>query len=303
MTNDSGQIATYVDEVRAALGDLPASRRDDLLEDLPAHLSEVAAEDPSTPLRERLGSPATYAAELRAALEPAAAGRPRQAWAARWAASWERLRDRLAVLDQRGGRLLGYERVSEFARLLVPAWWVLRGYLAAMVVAAVLDNRGRDLGLLPRLGGSTIAGIAILAGFIAGSVWLARRTRALNRWQRQAMGVATAALVVFGLAGFISVDENERWDWGPSTYVSVNPYENVQDVYPVDENGRLLTGVRLIDQEGNPLDIGWDSCDNFNWYDEASGYTYPRCPENAPWWMPAPSELPPTPIGSPGLAE
>jgi hypothetical protein len=293
MTSDSGQIATYLDEVRAALGDLPASQRDDLLEDLPAHLSEVVAEDPSTPLREWLGPPAAYAAELRAALGPAAG--ERQPARARWAARWERLRGWLAGLDQRSGRWLGYERASDFARLLVPAWWVLRGYLAAMIVVAVLDDSGNP-GLLPRLGGSTLAGIVILVGFIAGSVWLARRTRALNRWQRRAMGAVTAALAVFGLAGLASVDANERGNNWQTRYVSENPYESVQDVYPVDENGRLLIGVRLIDQEGNPLDIGWVSCDEFDWYDEESGYTYPRCPAEAPWWMPTPDE-------SPGLAE
>jgi hypothetical protein len=36
-----------------------------------------------------------------------------------------------------------------------------------------------------------------------------------------------------------------------------NPYDAVGDVYVYDENGRLLENVRLFDQEGRPIDLGW----------------------------------------------
>lgn len=59
MTDDSGrtgtaadrtaEVAGYLAAVREELADLAPSERDDLLEDLAAHLTEVAAEDP-TPL-------------------------------------------------------------------------------------------------------------------------------------------------------------------------------------------------------------------------------------------------------------
>jgi hypothetical protein len=298
MTNESGQtvvdsrageIADYVEQVRAALGDLPLRAREDLLEDLPAHLAEVAAEDP-VPLADRLGPPAAYAAELRAAADPAADPAPRSA-AERWRARWDRTRDGLGRLDHRAGPLLGYERVSEFGRLLVPAWWVLRGYLVAMLAVTLVDRHGQ-LGLLPRLGGSTLVALAILAAVIAGSVWLGRRTPDLSQWQRRGVGVAGAFLVLFGFAGFAGVDENERWGWpGVTEYVSDNPYGGVQDVYPVDGEGRLLTDVTLLDQDGNPLDIGWISCDEvLDQFDPVPAVTYPRCPGEAPWWLPAPGE-------------
>jgi hypothetical protein len=303
MTNDSGQsvvdsradeVARYVEEVRAALADLPAQERDELLEDLPAHLSEVAAEDPA-PLRDRLGPPQAYAQELRAATGPA--GRePRGTRAERWAARRERLRGQLSRLDRRAGPLLGYERASELGRLLLPGWWVLRGYLAAMVVVTLLDQQGQ-LGLVPRLGGSTPAGWAILAGFVVGSIWLGRRTPGLGRWQRRAMYVATAFLVVVGIDGFVGLDDNQRWGWpGGTDYVSYNPYENVQDVYPVDENRQLLTDVRLLDQHGNPIDIGWLTCNEDDpegdpWLAaEEPELTYPRCLAEVPWWLPAPAD-------------
>ncbi len=61
--------------VRAALSDLPAPARDQLLADLEDHLAEVAAESEQS-LTERLGAPEAYAAELRAAYG-AAPGRRR----------------------------------------------------------------------------------------------------------------------------------------------------------------------------------------------------------------------------------
>jgi hypothetical protein len=285
------EIARYVEEVRAALGDLPASECDDLLEDLPAHLSEVAAED-ATPLQDRLGPPAAYAAELRAAaLHPADLGGRRRAGIFRWRGRWERARGWLGSLDLRAGRALGYERASEFTRLLVPAWWVLRGYLAAMLVVTLLDNRppaAGEIGLIPRLGGSSLAGWIILAGFIAGSVWFARRYPRLGRWPRRVVFAASAYLVLFGISTFTTVDGNQRWGWpGPNTdYVSVNPYDDVEDVYPVDQDGRLLTDVTLLDQRGNPLDIGWPVCGET--FDDDPAVTYPRCPADAPWWLPGP---------------
>ena len=56
----------YLAGVREALADLPEDVRDELLEDLPAHFAEVLAEHDGS-LDDRLGPPAAYAADLRAA--------------------------------------------------------------------------------------------------------------------------------------------------------------------------------------------------------------------------------------------
>ena len=57
------EITAYVAAVRAALAGLPEATRDELLEDLPEHLAEVAADDVGS-LVDRLGPPSVYAAEL-----------------------------------------------------------------------------------------------------------------------------------------------------------------------------------------------------------------------------------------------
>lgn len=66
-------VARYAAAVRAALADLDEGARRSLLEDLEAHLSEVAAES-DVPLAQRLGRPEAYAAELRAAYGASARG-------------------------------------------------------------------------------------------------------------------------------------------------------------------------------------------------------------------------------------
>src|SRR5438094_656122 len=59
-------VASYASAVRAALGALPDTERESLLEDLENHLAEVASES-GLSLQERLGKPEDYAAELRSA--------------------------------------------------------------------------------------------------------------------------------------------------------------------------------------------------------------------------------------------
>ncbi|HWG94036.1 MAG TPA: hypothetical protein VNU66_07435 [Mycobacteriales bacterium] len=57
----------YLAEVAGELADLPVEERADLLEDLALHLAALDAEGDVRPVGVRLGTPAAYAAELRAA--------------------------------------------------------------------------------------------------------------------------------------------------------------------------------------------------------------------------------------------
>lgn len=65
------QLELYAERVRAALGELPAGEADEILGDLRRHLSDLAGELDGEPtmdvLTAKLGSPESYAAELRAA--------------------------------------------------------------------------------------------------------------------------------------------------------------------------------------------------------------------------------------------
>ncbi|WP_433347387.1 HAAS signaling domain-containing protein [Micromonospora sp. CA-111912] len=303
MTVMEQEIADYVTRVRAALADLPPTVRDELTEDLAEHLAEVAVEGDES-LAARLGTPEAYAAELRAAAGaggPAAARNLDQRAAA--VTSW--LRARLRATDLRLGPILGYAAASEYLRLLRPAWWVLRGYLAAMLITVI--TTGAPFGLLPRLGGSTLAALLLLAVCVVASVWLGRRTPTLGRWPRIALRAGTAVLAVFAFAGF--VDADDRLGWNESGYQPAAeqvPY--VRDVFVYDSEGRLVENARLFDQDGNPIRLGYRECVREGLPEGTMTLVpaYPYCPEHAPFRTgpvgPRPSSVPPTAVPVPPTA-
>ncbi|HEY6595670.1 MAG TPA: hypothetical protein VI011_16465 [Asanoa sp.] len=280
------EIRAYADAVRRALADLPAKTRDELLDDLPDHLAEVAAEGEGT-LVDRLGSPAAYAAEVRAAAGLRGPGPTGRSIDDRLIAAWGDARDRLRVADRKLGPAIGYRSLSDYLRLLRPAWWVVRGYLAAMVVAVI--TTGSAVGLLPRLGGSTLAAILILGMFVPASIWFGRREHRLARGPRFVVGLATAFLVLFGVVGLLNV-RSSGYGGGGEVYQPTygNPLDSVQDVFVYDEQGNPLTNVRLFDQDGQPIRIGYPG-----WCQTAevgvdprpveAQPAYPYCPDRAPY--------------------
>jgi hypothetical protein len=298
------EISRYVEQVRAALADLPAPVRDELLEDLPEHLAEVLAEGEGS-LVDRLGEPSAYAAELRAsaALDtpPAAPGFGQRAGAA-----WQRTRDRLHRVDRRVGPVLGYQTASEFMRLLRPGWWVLRGYLAAMLFAFLTS--GNPPGIFPRPGGSVVIGFVALVGFVIGSVWLGSRRPQLTRWPRRILIGATALALVFGMVAVLGIDARSRHSAPGPVYYQSDPFAEVQDVYVYDSQGRLVEGARLFDENGQPILLGYpDRCLRISddptvvelgryVYPHSARqgpqYVYPFCPEWAPFTLPTPEPSP-----------
>ncbi|MEV6299438.1 hypothetical protein AB0M02_08540 [Actinoplanes sp. NPDC051861] len=301
------EIALYVEEVRQALADLPATTREELLEDLPEHLAEVLAEGPGT-LTERLGTPQAYAAELRASAGVTGSVPRPPGGAARLAELRGRLGEAVRRADVRVGPLLGYAKASEFLALLRPGWWVLRGYLAAMAFAILVDGNAGPLGLLPRLGDNELVGLLLAAAFIVGSIWLGRRGVPAKRLPRLAMRAATVGLALFAVVGFFEADGDTRdFTDSPDTVTYINDYQDVQgvqdvqDVFVYDGQGRLVQGAQLFDQNGNPIRFGEPGCVDEatgNWY-PARGLGYPYCPERAPFRAaPSPSEPSSSPSAS-----
>lgn len=299
MTVTGQEITDYVERVRAALADLPPQARDELTEDLPEHLTEVAAEADGS-LVDRLGTPEAYAAELRAA---AGAGDPaagRRALERRITAVLGRTRARVGRVDARLGPLVGHATAGEFLRLLRPAWWLARAYLAAMLVTAISTNG--PLGLLPRLDGNEFVGLLMFAGLVVGSIWLGRRTPELRTWRRWAVHAGAVVLALFAVGAVANVDDHARSGYGygyESTSVQ-NPYDQVQDVFVYDSEGQLVENVRLFDQNGTPIRLGWPACDDPALPDvNAVQRSYPYCPQQAPF-RPRPPADRPLPPGSNG---
>jgi hypothetical protein len=248
--NQASDVATYAASVRAALSDLPADQANVLLEDLEDHLNEIAA-DPGGPLTERLGPPEQYAQELRIAYGAAHVSSERQDPA---------LRD----LQRARAWLMGsewYGQVRAFVPELRPAWWVLRGYLAALILTAAF-SAGYSLGPIPDP--TTKRGLAeILAAGVA--IWLSvrigRRSRKLPQGARF---LAVSANVLIALVAVVVLGSMHRFVYseliGTSTpeqspFTAAFAAGPVSNIYPYSQDGKPLTNVLLFDQDGRPITV------------------------------------------------
>ncbi|WP_432980003.1 HAAS signaling domain-containing protein [Dactylosporangium sp. CA-233914] len=265
-SSSSLEIDYYLERVREALADLPEDVRDDLVEDLPAHLAEVLQEQ-GGPLVERLGPPAAYAAELRAA----AGVETRSAAARRSRIDLDKWRARLRTADEKTGRVLGYERATDFLRLLRPAWWVVRGITIVVVIFAL------DIVPIDRI--DDPIGWAFMAIAVVASVRLGATGRP-NLHRFVGYGITGVALIG-ALILATNLDGIVYRFTGTNTYTPVpyNPYSDVVDVYPVDQDGRPLEHVTLYDQDGNPISLGdaWRCSSSMN-QEPPSTPSYPLCP-------------------------
>lgn len=251
----------YLADVRAHLAGLTEDERDDLLDDLAAHLHEAAADDPRPPA-EVLGPPDRFAAELMASAGlDDRSGPPGP-------------ESRLARLRDRGRRLSDHRwtrATLDFLPELRPAWWVLRGYLAVLGLAVVFGDGDGDLAAFPVPSlGSPVVGLAAVVAAIVLSVRLGRSAGASRTGVRLANGVA----VVLGLVAVGHVqagmdngfavdqaawaDDRHLIDQGPGGEVLLSPAggEPVTNIYAYDGNGELIPDVLLYDQDGRPLDLG-----------------------------------------------
>lgn len=176
----------YLKEVAPHLEALPEEERAELLEDLAQHLREIAAEE-GAPLRERLGPPEDYAAELLASAGVTPQGRARPRLVNRGVASFERLK-----------RSMVGEELVRLAPVLAPAWWIGRAYLAVLLLGAV-DRGGFSGGIpVPHLAGSPALGLLGVALAIPVSVRLGQRR--LPRAGRLAVVAGNVVLALFALS-------------------------------------------------------------------------------------------------------
>src|SRR5829696_3000807 len=148
------QAQDYLAAVEHELADLPAEDRNALLEDLAQHLDALAAEDDERPVAVRLGPPAEYAVDLRAA-----AGLPARGSAVRPAAPG--LRERLdAVL---AAAAPAAREVRRLLGELRPAWWVLRGYLLVLAPCLLARDGVSDFPVPAPLGSHAVGLLLVVA--------------------------------------------------------------------------------------------------------------------------------------------
>jgi HAAS len=233
------EVSEYLAAVRAALDDLPATERDDLLAEVEPSLLDAASETGGN-VSARLGPAEDFAAELRTAagLQPPA-GRVDEG-------------PRLLLLAR---RLARSSRPRDLRRL-APIWWVVRAYL---LVAAIALAAGASWSLryvfVPHLSTAWL-GLLVIAAAVALSVWIGLRT------PRVTYLVVLGNLVLLGLA--IPVLSHFRHRQLPVQVVTVPIYQpsqgltlngvSVTNIYPFSRQRRLLHDVLLYTGAGTPLD-------------------------------------------------
>lgn len=242
-TSARPEVRDFVDRIRAFLADLDADEQQDLTAGLEADLADLVDERGT----EALGDPAAYARELRvAAGHPAEMRPPPGGRGLRLAAmdaidsahaSWDRLLDSLPG-DPRG-----------FLTALQPAWWVVRGWVAWMVIQGVqgptlmLDNIWRVL----------------LAVCVVVSVQAGRRSWGLGRLLASSV---LARLLLLGVNVFAlcmtpgavndltwHVAEQRAWDLGYSNSEVI--YDNPEVITFQD---RQICELQVRDLQGNVVE-------------------------------------------------
>ena len=240
---------------------------------------------------DRLGPPAAYAAELRATAGVAAPRGQRGEFLATWAA---RVRAATRSLDLRAGRLLGYEHASDFGRLLRPGWWVLRGYLAAVVILAVFAPG--PFGLLPTF---NVIWLAIVGLAIVGSVRLGKIPYRLP--SRPAVLAVVGNVAVLLVALVVGIEHRANTEYLPQPTGSYqDPYDGVK-IFPYDRDGKPLRDVQLVDQNGDSIYLGDNYVCGEPYEEHTPAPAYPACGRSHPY--PSLSPLPrPTATPSPSPA-
>lgn len=245
----SREAQDYLEGVAAQLADLPDEDRADLLDELASHLDELAAES-DAPLATRLGTPADYAAELRASAGLPPARSPGRA----------------------GSHLLGRARaartrpdvraVEQFLVVLRPMWWVVRAWVVVGLLALPNQPSWSSPLLLVPVIGSGFVGFALLAAAVFVSVQWGRRPpapRSRLRW----LVVATNVVAVLGCGPVLASLNEQAHDGVYRYYVERVPPSHgvwasahrVRNVYVYDAAGNALTDVRLFDQRGRAISL------------------------------------------------
>lgn len=256
-------VAAFVAQVRGLLGDLSEEDRLELTEGLEADLADQVAERGGG----ALGDPEAYARELRAAagFDPV----PRRRLRTRAPRS---LAETLDEFRARWEALVSRPRIALAWTVLValrPAWWAVRAWAAAVVVARLVPG-WYDYGFVWLPGVHPVLALVILAGCLAGSALVGLG----KAWPGGERGTpARTVLLLLNVAAVVALPlingqldqqswnrysegyANARLDGGGLGQGVVNGGEQVCNIAAYDAGGQPLTGVQLFDQAGRPLDV------------------------------------------------
>lgn len=250
------EVAAFAAAIRTHLDDLPAEDVDDLTGGLEADLLEQASDHDGTLT---LGDPELYAAELRASAgfpERSAATLPKRRW-----------RDAIVaactdVVRRIRSTMVG-AWVIDFAIVLRPAWWLLRGWAVYELATLAVGKFSMDP-LTPGRWPFLLAAVFVSVQWGRGKWLPASWLKAV----RTLVSIVTALALPFLLAAAINSTG--------TTYLTVTQFTEpapdqtglwidgarVSNIFAYDAEGNPLTNVQLFNQIGEPLTtVGSDYVD------------------------------------------
>jgi len=147
--------ASYLTRVAAGLADLAAEDREEVVQDLEAHLAEIGDDE----VESTLGTPEAFVDEFRhsAGLTTSEA--------VAIPSIVERARSRLAEWSTRLSELTHWQSFR-------PVWLWTRGWLLVSAWSVLYDVEGFRRFPIPTIGGSSMAGLILVVGATVLSLWL-----------------------------------------------------------------------------------------------------------------------------------
>ncbi len=239
----------FLDQVRELLGDLTDEDREEVIQDLEAHLEDLGV----TSIEQSLGTAEAFVDEFRASAGLSAdSTKPRGRVSTlvdgvvdRWMASWEH-----PVIAQ----------LNKLTEPLRPAWPWIRAWLALMLVAfgTAWDGVVFRRFPIPSVNGSAVTGLAALALVTWISVTAQRRGHRTRRLTGGILNLAAAIAILIGVFAPYAL----MTSWAANSYQHqdtvtaygglVGPYGDISNIHAYDRDGNPVE-VLLYDQDGNPL--------------------------------------------------
>jgi hypothetical protein len=238
MTTAVSTIKTdYLDRVASGLGDLPDDDREEVLQDLRAHLAELDEEE----VEAALGSPDEFVAEFRAS-----AGLDEEVGKIRkWTLTTTRAR-----LEETSRRLADLVRWKTWR----PLWIWTRGWLLLSTIAVFSGGTAFRRFPIPTVEDSTIVGLVLLIVATWVSVWLDRRktgVRQVGSFLYSTVVVLCLFSSLFWVRDVARASHFEE-DFAYTERLIGPEGETISNIYAYDLDGDPVQ-VLLFDQGGRPL--------------------------------------------------
>lgn len=248
------EVRSYLEAVRAHLGDIPDCDVEELLDDLEGHLLEVAAEDDGS-LEDRLGPPSVYAEELRITAGLPVSEPSDVKLSRRIVRRFDRSAARRLIDAASGSQFAGALRA--FLPELRPGWWVLRGYVLVAAISLLQTETYGTNPFVPYIGGSYALGAIAVVAAIWGSIALGRASVNQPRLRRASI-VASLFIAGLGVAGVTQAADtayfyDEASYYPQSSYLMQPDGSAIMNICPYAADGTPLLGVLLFDQDGRAI--------------------------------------------------